>query len=124
MSDAFPELLVQRMDVAKEVEIETRSEEGRVHKVIIWIVVVDGVPYVRSVRGKKGRWYRELVARDGGVLHVGSRKVAVKPARVRSVGTIDEVSAAFWRKYTKSGSLFSMLRLAVLDTTLRLEPAT
>ena len=120
---AFPELLLQRMDVAKEVQIETRSAEGAVHRVTIWIVVADGVPYVRSVRGRKGRWYRELTARKEGALHVGSRKVDVRPVAVRAPATIDEVSAAFWRKYPKSASLFSMLRLVTLDTTLRLEPA-
>ncbi len=79
MSETFPDLLVQRMDVAKEVEMETRSPEGKAHRVTIWIVVVDGLPYVRSVRGPRGRWYRELTARKEGVLHVGSRKVDVRP---------------------------------------------
>lgn len=124
MTEAFPELLLQRLDVAKEVEIETRSEDGATHKVVIWIVVVDGAPYVRSVRGKKGRWYRELVAHGEGALHIGSRRVPVVPHPIRATTIIDEVSAAFWRKYTKSASLFSMLRLATLDTTLRLEPAS
>ena len=123
MTDPFADLLLQRMDVAKEVNIETRSPEGKTHKVTIWIVVVDGVPYVRSVRGKRGRWYRELTARKEGALHVGSRKVPVRPVSVRAPETIDEVSAALWRKYAKTASLFSMLRLATLDTTLRLEPA-
>ncbi len=124
MSDAFPELLLQRLDVAKEVDIETRSADGVVHKVTIWIVVVDGAPYVRSVRGKKGRWFRELTSRSEGAIHIGSRRVPVVPHQVRGTTLIDEVSAAFWRKYTKSASLFSMLRLATLDTTLRLEPAS
>jgi hypothetical protein len=56
------------------------------------------------------------------VLHVGSRKVDVRPAKVRAPAMIDEVSAALWRKYAKTASLFSMLRLSTLDTTLRLEP--
>jgi hypothetical protein len=124
MTEAFPELLLQRLDVAKEVEIETRSEKGETHRVTIWIVVVDGAPYVRSVRGKTGRWYRELIGRGEGALHIGSRRVGVTAQHVRATTLIDEVSAGFWRKYTKSGSLFSMLRLAVLDTTLRLEPAS
>jgi len=123
LSDAFPDLLLQRMDVAKEVDIETRSPEGKVHRVTIWIVVVDGIPYVRSVRGKRGRWYRELVAETDGALHVGSRRVPVRPQAVRETELIDDVSAALWRKYAKNSSLFSMLRLVTLDTTLRLEPA-
>ena len=121
--ERFPDLLLTRFDGAKEVDIETRSPEGNVHKVTIWIVVHDGVPYVRSVKGKKGRWYRELVASKEGAIHVGSRKVAVRPTAVSATEVIDEVSAALWRKYTKNNSLFSMLRLATLDTTLRLDPA-
>jgi hypothetical protein len=109
--------------VAKEVDIETRSPEGKVNRVTIWIAIVDGVPYVRSVRGTKGRWYRELTARKEGVLHVGSRKVPVRPTNVRAPEIIDEVSAALWRKYPKTASLFSMLRYVTLDTTLRLDPA-
>ena len=110
------------MDVAKEVDIETRSPDGKAHKVTIWIVVVEGVPYVRSVRGKRGRWYRELTERKEGVLHVGSRSVPVRPSSVSAPDKIDEVSAALWRKYAKNSSLFSMLRLVTLDTTLRLDP--
>ncbi|HET7700513.1 MAG TPA: DUF2255 family protein [Candidatus Limnocylindria bacterium] len=119
----FPAILLQRIDAANEVDIETRSASGDVHRVTIWIVVHDGAPYVRSVRGKTGRWYRELVARKEGVLHVGSRAVAVRPVAVRTTEAIDLVSAALWKKYGRSASLFSMLRLATLDTTLRLEPA-
>ncbi|HYK96861.1 MAG TPA: DUF2255 family protein [Candidatus Acidoferrales bacterium] len=113
---------MQRLETAKEVDIETTSAEGKAHRVPIWVVIVDDVPYVRSVRGKKGRWYQELTARPG-ALHAGSRRIAVKAVRVTSVETIDFVSQALWRKYEKNSSLFSMLRLATLDTTLRLEPA-
>ena len=119
----FPDLLLTRFDVAKEVDIETQGPDGKVHKVTIWIVVHDGAPYVRSVHGKKGRWYRELIARKQGVLHVGTRKVPVRPAAVAEPELIDQVSAALWRKYPRSASLFSMLRLVTLDTTLRLDPA-
>ena len=122
MSATFPDLLLTRFDVAKEVDIETRSSEGKVHRVTIWIVVVDRVPYVRSVRGTRGRWYRELLAGKAGALHVGARRVEVRPTSVRAPETIDEVSAALWRKYPKTASLFSMLRLVTLDTTLRLDP--
>ena len=123
MTDRFAQLLLERIDVAKEVQIETRSREGNVHQVTIWIVVVNGSPYVRSVRGAGGRWYRELMERNEGALHVGARRVPVRPSRVRAPATIDDVSAAFWRKYPKTTPLFSMLRLVTLETTTKLEPA-
>ena len=118
----FPDLLLERIGVAKEVEIETRSREGKVHQVTIWIVVVEGAPYVRSVRGTRGRWYGELTERKEGALHVGSRRVPVRATRVREPELIDDVSAAFWRKYPKSAPLFSILRLVTLETTTRLDP--
>jgi len=122
MSDAFPALLIQRLDAAKEVDMETTSPEGKVHRVPIWIVIVDDVPYVRSVRGKQGRWYRELSARPGAV-HAGARRIPVRATRVTAVDDIDAVSQALWKKYTKNSSLFAMLRMRTLDTTMRLDPA-
>ena len=74
MSAAFPELLIQRMDVAKEVDIETAGPDGTKHRVTIWIVVVDRAPYVRSVRGTRGRWYRELIANSTGALRIAARE--------------------------------------------------
>ena len=55
MTAPFPKAVVERFDATKTVEIETRSAKGTKHAVPIWIVVVDGVPYVRSVRGPAGR---------------------------------------------------------------------
>ena len=51
MTASFPKAVIERFDATKTVDIETRSAKGTKHSVPIWIVVVDGVPYVRSVRG-------------------------------------------------------------------------
>lgn len=90
----------------------------------IWIVVVDGVPYVRSVRGPRGRWYRELLARGEGAVVAGGKRVPVRATHDSSPKAIEAVSEALRHKYPRSGaSLVSMLRADVLDTTVRLEPA-
>src|SRR3712207_3827411 len=45
---------------AEEVRVETsRDASSPRHETVIWVVVVDGDAFVRSVRGGKGRWYRE-----------------------------------------------------------------
>ena len=54
----------------------------------------------------------------GGKTRIGVRAV---PATDRE--SIRRTSDAYRAKYAKSGSLNAMLRQAVLDTTLRLEPA-
>jgi hypothetical protein len=124
VSAPFSKDVLERFDATKVVDIETRSAKGTKHSVSIWIVVVDGVPYVRSVRGPQGRWYRELLARGEGAIVAGGKRTAVKATHDRAKASIDGTSDALRRKYkTAGGSLASMLRSEVLDTTVRLEPA-
>jgi len=86
-------------------------------------VVVDAAVYARSYRGKRGRWYRELLARKEGTLVAKGKRIDVRPAQVRSAALIRAVSDGFRKKYPRSGSsLEAMVRRDVLDTTLRLEP--
>lgn len=123
MNASFPAAVLERFDAMKIVDIETRSAKGTTHSVPIWIVVVDGVPYVRSVRGPQGRWYRELLARGEGAIVAGGERTAVKATHDRTRAAIDGTSDALRRKYKGSAaSLASMLRPEVLDTTVRLEP--
>ena len=120
---SFPADVVERFDAEKVVEIETQSPKGTRHSVPIWIMVVGGVPYVRSVRGPQGRWYRELLARGEGAVVAGGQRVPVKATHDSSAAAIEAVSGALRKKYARSGqSLQSMLRANVLDTTVRLEP--
>ncbi|MEP6693477.1 MAG: DUF2255 family protein [Chloroflexota bacterium] len=123
MSARFPADVIDRLDKEKIVDIETMSPKGVKHSVPIWIMVVGGVPYVRSVRGPKGRWYRELLARGEGAVVAGGKRVPVKAAHDSSPQAIEAVSEALRKKYPRSGqSLASMLRADVLDTTVRLDP--
>ena len=124
MSAAFPAAVIKRFDETKIVDIETLSPKGTKHSVPIWIVVADGVPYVRSVKGPQGRWFRELIARGEGAIVAAGTRTPVKAIHDRSKSAIDATSDALRRKYKSSGaSLRSMLREDVLDTTLRLEPS-
>ncbi len=123
MTGRFPADVLKRFDETKIVEIETLSAKGTKHSVKIWIVIADGVPFVRSVRGPQGRWYRELVARGEGAVVAGGKRMEVKATHDRTKAAIDATSDALRRKYKSSGaSLASMLRSEVLDTTVRLEP--
>lgn len=121
---AFPALVVEAFRAKHEVEIETSSPAGEVHRVIIWIVVVSDVPYVRSVRGGKGRWWRELVRTGVGAIHVGPRRIPIRARRVTDAAENARVSRAIEQKYTRPvQSVKAMVRDEVLATTARLEPA-
>ena len=121
---SFPEAVLEQLDAARTIEIGWARTPSETPYVPIWVVVVDGAPYVRSVRGARGIWYRELLARGEGVVRLGSSRWRVRPERVSSESVIREVSSALERKYRGSrASLQSMLRSETLPTTLRLEPA-
>lgn len=120
-----------RADVAAElrkartVTIATTAGAGKpVHRAIIWIVVdEDGRAFVRSWLGERGRWYRELVTNPDATVIVGSRRLRVRAAQADQAG-VEACSRLLSEKHkTSRGSLASMLRDEILDTTLELRPA-
>jgi hypothetical protein len=107
---------------ANEIEIETRPPSGRPHRTTIWVVVDDNNVYVRSVRGRNGRWYQRITANPDAAIHVGGRRLAVHAVPVTGEAMIASVSSAFLRKYRSSPATNSIVRQEILPTTLRLEP--
>jgi hypothetical protein len=121
---AFLPLVLEALRVKHEVDIETRSPSGQAKRVPIWIVVVDGVPYVRSVRGERGVWFRRLLE-SGATIHVGARRIDVSATRVADDAVNAAVSEAIQEKYTRPrSSVLAMIRPEVLPTTARLDPPT
>ena len=106
--------------------IETRREgDSPEHRTIIWVVVVEGEVFVRSVRGQRGRWYREISSNPEGALHLEDDRIPVRAASATEGATVDAVSAAFRSKYQQSSpaSTEAMVRPETLPTTLKLSPA-
>ena len=126
MNGSFDPETLRLLEETREVRIETRrDEDAPAHRTIIWVVAVDGDVFVRSVRGEKGRWYREVSANPSAALHVGDRRIPVRAVPVADEPTVGAVSEAYRSKYgrTSPGSTRAMLRPETLPTTLRLEPA-
>lgn len=108
----------------EEVEIETRaSPEAPRHRVVVWVVVDGGEAFVRSVRGTRGRWYREIRSNPLGALHAHGAVIPVRAVPAADASSIARCSRALARKYAGDPSLGSMLVADVLGTTLRLVPA-
>ena len=78
--------------------------------------------FVRTYRGPKSRWYRELLAGPGALV-VNGKRIPVRAIAAADGGSVKRASDGYRKKYPKSGSLDAMLRRSVLPTTLRLEPA-
>jgi hypothetical protein len=124
--DATADDLLWKLAESDEVDIETRRDsQSPLHRTTIWIVPTrDGV-YIRSVKGKKGRWYQEAVANQHVTLRVGPRKVNARVEQEQSQAVISEVSAAYRQKYGERwpNDTESMVQHPVLPTTLRVTAA-
>src|SRR5882672_8015411 len=103
-------------------EVAIRTEKHPDSAVVIWVVVADDEVFVRSVRGTKGRWSRDLAAGGSATLEFAGRQLAVRAIPANEPDAIARASREYLRKYRASPYAQSIVRAEVLPTTLRLEP--
>lgn len=118
----FGESNLAALAAVEEIEIETRSNEGEIHRTIIWPVVGEGIVYIRSYRGAGARWYREALVDPNVEIHLDGRRVAARVALATDPASVKACSAAFRHKYAGDPSMGAMVRPEVLDTTMKVEP--
>ena len=126
MNGSFDPETLSLLDETEEVLIETRrAADSPEHRTIVWVVIVEDEVFVRSVRGRKGRWYRELSDNPEGALHAGERRIPVRATPTTDHATVEAVSEAYRSKYEEPwpGPTAAMVRPDVLPTTLKLSPA-
>ena len=103
-------------------EVAIRTEKHPDTAVVIWVVVADDEVFVRSVRGSKGRWYRDLARGGSATLEFAGRRLEVQAVPAGDADSIARASREYLRKYRTSPYAQSIIRDEVLPTTLRLEP--
>jgi hypothetical protein len=103
-------------------EIAIRTEKHPDTAVVIWVVVADDDVFVRSVRGGKGRWYRDLATGGSATLEFAGQRLEVQAIPANDADSIARASREFLSKYHPSPYAQSIVRDEVLPTTLRLEP--
>lgn len=121
-ADTFEADTLELLDAEREVDIETRSQSGALHQTTIWVVVVEGFPYIRTYTGASARWYREIRAEPHGTLHVQGRRIPIRAVPATDASQIELYSKAMSAKYAGDPAVPAMVSDRVLDTTLRLEP--
>lgn len=104
-----------------EVDIETTRPDGTPRRTTIWVVVVDGVPYVRSYRAERGMWYRDAVRDPRAVILGGGRRIPVTAVAATDPDSVAACSRGFEEKYRGDPSVAAMNRPEALPTTLRLD---
>ena len=101
-----------------EITVHTALTPAR--GVVIWVVVVNGTAYIRSYRGRRGKWYAGTRANPTVTLEVNGQSIPGRIAEVTDPAEIAAVSHAFAAKYAGSSYLPAMLAEEILATTLRL----
>ena len=91
-----PETL-RKLHDCKEVAIRTTKHPGSA--VTIWVVVSSTDVFVRSVRGAKGRWYRDLAAGGTATLEFNGEQVAVQAVPTTDALSVERASQEFLSKY-------------------------
>lgn len=118
MTNDFDPDTVTSLRDEQEVVIRTQAHPDTA--VPIWIVVSGSDVFVRSVRGAKGRWYRDLAAGSPATLDVKGRRIPVRAAPATDTESITRASKEYSAKYRSSPYAASMVRDEVLPTTMRL----
>lgn len=88
--------------------VVTRDEDGAMRERVIWLLVLDGRPYIRTGGGTT---WGENVLRDPNIsLKLGGEEVAVRAERVADAGLLGRISAAFREKYGFGDTLAALIR--------------
>lgn len=117
--------LLWKLAESDEVQIETRRDaRSPLHRTTIWIVPTEDGVYIRSYKGRKGRWYQEALANPLVTIRVGRRKVSARVEPEHNALVIRAMSAGFRKKYGERwpDETQDMVKRSILPTTLRLTP--
>ena len=115
---------LDRIGLAEEVRLESLGPDGKLGKpVTIWAVRhADGI-YVRSVRGRGGRWYRGVQETKQGRIRGGGVQQDVS-FDTEEVGVESQVDEAYRTKYRRyAGAILdSVLTPQARSATVKLVP--
>ena len=83
-------------------EVAIRTEKHPNTAVVIWVAVADEEVFVRSVRGTKGRWYRDLAAGVSARLEFAGRHLAVQAIPVSDPAAVARASQEYLRSTSRA----------------------
>ena len=76
-------------------EVGLRTDKHPQSAVVIWVVVADDGVFVRSFRGAKGRWYRDLAGGGPATLEFAGRRLAVQAVPANDAAAIEHASREY-----------------------------
>jgi hypothetical protein len=117
---------LQRIGTTDELEVAGLRPDGKLNDpVTIWVVRHGDDLYVRSFRGRKGRWYRGAQTKHQGHIRSAGIDKDVSFVDVTDQGTIAAIDDAYRSKYRhyQSQIVDPMLASPARGTTMKLLPS-
>jgi hypothetical protein len=113
---------VSQLDASEEINMRTTRGDGSWSSRPIWVVSVGDEAYVRSALGRRGAWYRRVLAGGDAEIEVDGESVPVALEPIHDDALNKKVSDAYRAKYarTSPGSTEGMVEGESVLTTLRM----
>lgn len=86
----------EEVDTHKVIELETADADSSMRRTKVWIVLLDGVPYLRT---SDSRWLANLRRDAKLTVHAGECKINAAAEEVDVEGLVDAIDAASAIKY-------------------------
>lgn len=91
----------------EQVEVVTRDEDGDLRETTVWIVVVEGRPYIRT---GGTRWGGNVERDPNLLLRIEGREIPVRVDFVRDEALRERIGAVFREKYGTFDAFMSLFR--------------
>ena len=110
---------VEALASAEEVVLVMHREGHPEKRLPVWVVVVEGVPYLRSYKGVGSVWFRRALADARQAVEVGGHRI---DATFEAIGSELEgpITDAFAAKYARYSYTDSMAAPTAVEATVRL----
>jgi hypothetical protein len=98
----MPDGDLRQLAEVEEISIGFTRPDGSTGSTPVWVVQAGDPIFVRSIRGRRGGWYRRLGANPGGDVGARPHTHPVRARPVQDAGTVEAVTGADAAKYGDS----------------------
>jgi hypothetical protein len=118
----MPDRDLRQLAEVEEISIGVTRPDGSTGSTPMWVVQAGKEIFVRSIRGRRGGWYRRLRANPDGEVGDGAHTYPVRARPVEDAATVGAVTGADAAKYGDSPYVQPLMTEEAADATLQLEP--
>lgn len=117
----WPQQQLAEIGRAYEIRVAGRRKDGSNRTLTpVWHVVVDGAPYIRSMYGVEGQWYKGIAHHFEGAIEWDGEVHEVSFRRDSSHD--EEIDTALYAKYGTGYATHGITNATSKQATLRIEP--